>query len=320
MVVPALGRAKLGRTAGAIARILFLVLLVYFCLRFVVPRWQALQVSGQLHTFSRAWLTIAAAILVAHYLYIFALWLALLRRLGARPVVPLLFRAYGFSLLPKYVPGKIATYGVRVRLALDAGVSLTQVSQSVIWEALLVLTSAAGISLLGALGATGVELSGPARWLSLAFVLAVLVLAVVAATPWFGTRWKERSGLRLLAGDPRVFVGFLLLYATTWLTYGFAHWALARAVDPGVTVGAMTVVTAVCVSWSLGFVSFVAPAGLGVREGVLYVFAVGWMAEPAALLFVTLSRLLSFGIELLLTGTCAAVASGRAVAPQGNGT
>jgi uncharacterized membrane protein YbhN (UPF0104 family) len=40
---------------------------------------------------------------------------------------------------------------------------------------------------------------------------------------------------------------------------------------------------------------------LGVREAVLYFFVNDWMKQADAVLFVTLSRLLMFGVEVFLT-------------------
>ncbi len=47
--------------------------------------------------------------------------------------------------------------------------------------------------------------------------------------------------------------------------------------------------------------SIFAPAGLGVREAVLYFFVNNWMDQADVILFVTLSRLLMFSVELFLT-------------------
>jgi uncharacterized membrane protein YbhN (UPF0104 family) len=58
---------------------------------------------------------------------------------------------------------------------------------------------------------------------------------------------------------------------------------------------------AVSASWALGFVSIFAPAGLGIREAVLYFFVNNWMDHADVVLFVTLSRLLMFGVEVFLT-------------------
>lgn len=58
---------------------------------------------------------------------------------------------------------------------------------------------------------------------------------------------------------------------------------------------------AVSASWALGFISIFAPAGLGVREAVLYFFVNSWMEQADLILFVTLSRLLMFGVEFFLT-------------------
>ena len=60
---------------------------------------------------------------------------------------------------------------------------------------------------------------------------------------------------------------------------------------------------ATTLSWGIGVLSLVAPAGLGVQEWILYLFVRNLVGEANALLFVTLSRLVAFGVELLLTAT-----------------
>ncbi len=122
-----------------------------------------------------------------------------------------------------------------------------------------------------------------------------------------GERWTRWLGLPQLVGQPFWLVVFFGLYGASWLTYGFSHWLLANAITPLGADVLLPLSVALAVSWGVGFISVIAPAGLGVREGVLYLFVAGTLSQGQALLFVTLSRLLGFGIEVLLTASWGAV-------------
>jgi uncharacterized membrane protein YbhN (UPF0104 family) len=106
-------------------------------------------------------------------------------------------------------------------------------------------------------------------------------------------------------------LGLLVLYVCAWLPGLLAHWLLARAIAPVPSGEAFALLVALCASWAVGMLSIIAPAGLGVREGVLYVFVQSWMTSPEALLFVTLSRLLAFLVEVILTLAAFALSVGN---------
>jgi hypothetical protein len=96
-----------------------------------------------------------------------------------------------------------------------------------------------------------------------------------------------------------------------------AHWSLAHAIAPLPAGQLFSLMVALSTSWAVGMLTFFAPAGLGVREGVLFLFARGWMGTSNALLFVTLSRLCSLLAEALLTLTGAVMSSTRLPSPDG---
>ncbi len=286
---------------GFALKIAFWAVLVYFCLAFLVPKWRSLELTTRLTSLPADWLLAAALVLLSHYLYLFLLWGVLLRRLGARPPMLQLYRAYALSLLAKYMPGKVVAHGVRARLTLQMGLAGPAVSSSLIWEALFVLGSAALFGLLGFFGPTLAPLHEAARWLILIFGLCGAGLLALGASGVVGQRWTRWVGLPQLIGQPLWLVALFLLYGASWLTYGLSHWLLANAITPLPPSAFLPLAVALAVSWGVGFVSIIAPAGLGIREGVLYLFVAGSLPEGQAILFVTLSRLLGFGVELVLT-------------------
>jgi uncharacterized membrane protein YbhN (UPF0104 family) len=289
----------------ALTNVVFWVGIAYACVAFVLPKWREAQLSERLASLPATYLIMAVALFTCQYIAIYQLWLLTLRILGASPSAWTTFYAYALSLLPRYVPGKLLAQGMRLRLALAAGIPAPLVVASLAAEAVFGFASAVAIVALGvALGTTG-ELAAPARWVLISFVVIAVAGAVLLWLPVFGARLRSFLSTLQFTRKPAV-PALLGLYVANWTLAMMAHWALARAIAPVPSGQLFPLLVALCVSWGVGTLSFVAPAGLGVREGVLLLFVRNWMGTTDALLFVTLSRVCAFGVELLLT----AVASG----------
>jgi hypothetical protein len=287
----------------------FWVLVAFASVRYVVPKWQEFHLSSRLTSLSLGWLGLAMAVLVLQYLAVFEIWRRLMILLGAKAPVLSLFPPFGLSLLPKYIPGKVFGPGLRARLAAGVGLPYPPILGSLLWEAGLGLASAVLIALIGFAPGLAPELAGAARWLVLTVIAGALAGWVLTRVPkvhgvlatWFYTGTVQRQ-------FPRVAMLFLA-YVGVWVMSAIAHWMLARSIAPLAPVHLLPLLVALCSSWALGMLSLFAPAGLGVREGALYIFAKGLMPAPEALLFVTLSRLTMFGVEILMTLLALATAS-----------
>lgn len=284
-----------------LGKALFWCLLLYYCLAFFGSKWETLQLSSQFTQISVKWLTTASVLIFGHYLIVLVLWLHLLRRLGATPTGFPLFRAYALALLPKYLPGVVTAYGVRTRLSQQAGVPLSISISSLVLELALTLSSAVTLSLLGFLiYPKTVSLYFQGRYL---FVLGAS-MGLLTLLCLFTLRWEKGYIPSQFTRSPRLLFTFWGFYTLTWFIFGLSHWCLARGLAPQVAPPFSFVMTACALSWIVGFLSVIAPAGLGVREGVLYFLMYPWLGETLSVLFVTLSRLLMFGIEVILTGIC----------------
>lgn len=288
-------------TIGAPLRGLLYVALLLACLLYVAPKWEQLQVANSVTSVAPWWIAAASMPALLHYAVVFYLWLVTLRLLGIRAGAAGLLRSYVLSLLPRYLPGKLVGPGVRASLALRAQIPAPAVTGSLFLETGLALTSAAVLAALGLLVGAASSLQEFTRWLVLAFVIGVAALGIAAVTPWFGPRLARWTGVSELLRSPFASGALLCGYILSWWLPTLSHWALARAVHPLPITELLPLMVALAVSWGVGVLSVVAPAGLVVREGILYLFVRRWMPEPDAILFVTLSRALSVAIEGLLT-------------------
>src|SRR6476469_9317352 len=275
----------------------FWVLFVIATLRYVLPKWTDFGLSSRLTSLHMGWIAGAMLVFALQLLALFTLWCAVLRLLGGRASRRSLFRAFGLSLLPKYVPGKVLGLGLRTRLTARAGVSYPVAVGSLVWEVGFALSTSGVITIFGLALGVSRELEPAAGWLLRAFPLAAIVGLLALCIPRLrntAESWVHLgAAVRNRVGVASLFVGYLC----TWLLYMAASWMIARAIGPFPPNQVAPLLVALAASWAIGFLSFFAPAGLGVREGVLFIFARGLMGSAAALLFVTLSRLVIFLVE-----------------------
>ena len=281
-----------------LVKVAFLGLLIYFCRHFFIPLWQSLQVTDRLGSLSASWTLAAALFTLAYYGLGLLIWTVVLRNLGSQPDLYMTTRAYILSLLAKYIPGSVAAHGVRTRLAMRAGVPVLVLMKSFLLEAIFALGTAAAIAIPGTIYFAPALID---RRSSLVVALAVFILVAAVAA----TRLKLASihKYRLTSmGGATEYVKVSFLYLLVWLVSAAAHWCLANALNDYSISHFPLLLVAVSASWAIGFVSIFAPAGLGVREAVLYFFLKSWMDQADVILFVTLSRLLMFGVEVFLSG------------------
>lgn len=255
------------------------------------------------------------------------LWTRLVGHLSrdvAVPDTPHLLRAFARSWLARYLPGKVWSYGARM-LHTDVEVAPRRiVAGTLVDEFALIVGSAAALGL----GLWGWAVVGPAVG---APVLVVGLLALVVAVSRLDqlTRWA----LRFLAGamperwrtaaeemeraadDPglglkasALFTGgylltnFLLSLAFVLIVLSLSdiEWA-----DVALLVGGYNL------AGVLGIVAFFAPAGLGVKEGVLAGFLTPVVGGPVAASLAILARLVFVLADVMLWGL------GEATVPAG---
>ena len=261
------------------------------------PHWAAVRAAGR--GMSPLWVLAAALALSLHYAIAFGIWLACLRATGARATARQAADTYVPSLLARYVPGKVWSYGVRMAIARRAGMSMTEVTGAVGWEMLLALAGAGVVALAVT---PGTAIDPRIRMATALFTLACFVM--VAVVKLIASRPSAPSILRRLGLGGTAGAGFLarlgLAHLAGWLVYGVAHWCLARAITP-IGMDAFPLVTgAVALAWIGGYLALITPAGLGVREGLLTVLLAPHLGAGPVLVLAGASRLLAISLEIAL--------------------
>lgn len=251
--------------------------------------------------------TVLAALILAALLYAAIIpvtgwaWSRLLVGQGESWPVVGLTAVLAVTQLAKYVPGNIAQHAGRAALALRQGMAGKALAVTVIQETLLAVAASVivGLAMLALSGPGLAQLPKASQvalaWLTPFLLLVVLALASVRVSP-APLAESPRRWLRVLGqagGLPgaRVALPALAAYAFNYVLIGIGLWLLAGAAGLPKTVDLPLVTAAFALSWLLGFLAPGAPAGLGVREGILVMLLGGTTDDGLLLAFVLLARL-----------------------------
>jgi len=232
------------------------------------------------------------------------LWQRLLAAMGHPLAYRRTFRAWVLSELGRYLPGKVWLVLGRSYLAGRQGVPARVVLTGMVFE--LALVALAAVAFFPLRAGVGSVIGIPAAW-----AVGVALILVAALHPQIISPLIN-AALRRLGRAPievmpsyRALLGMFALCLLMWacLSAGFA--LLAASLAPVAARGAAGVAASFPVAWVIGLLAFVAPGGLGVREGVLAALLSGLLPGGMAVVVALASRVWITAVELL----CAAAAS-----------
>ncbi len=280
-----------------LARVALMVLIVLAIVLTVASRWA--EVSADLARVSAGTLALSTVLGMLSLVFTLVGWRALLADLGSplhlAPASGVLF----IGQLGKYLPGTVwsvvAQAEVASRLGVPRRTSAVAGLLSVAMSALAGL--AVGVVALPGLLAAG---GGPAYLLLLVLLAAgaaVLHPRVLNALLGRALRLVRREPLeRPLSGG--AIATTTVAYLLAWLSLGLHFLVLVRALggDSGAVVPS---VFGYALAAAVGMIVVIAPAGVGVREGVLVYLLADHLPQSAPLVAAILSRFVLLACDLV---------------------
>jgi hypothetical protein len=269
-----------------------IALVFYFIGRTVVELWPGI-VAIRWHLDLPLFVASAIAGLACQGLLIVG-WRLSLRLVGAQISWGGAIESQAVGQLAKYVPGKVMTLVGKVYLAGRAGVPESQATLAMFVEVSTLTITGLIVGLGYAL-----QILSSARLLLAAGVLLAGAFGVLhpAVLPR-----AINAGLRLLKRPTAEFryhwsaaVPLLACYFCLWALWGAGLWLLAAGL--GLEAPMLPLVTGNALAWVAGFLSFIFPGGLGVREYVL-ARLLGPSASGVAMSIALVSRAWLLGAEL----------------------
>ena len=237
-------------------------------------------------------------------------WSRLLARQGEAWGVARLAGLMGIMQLAKYIPGNVAQHASRAALALRAGMGGRALAVTVVQETVLATAASLMVGLpalaLSAPGLTQIPEGArvPMLVAGVLLAVAVLVLGSVTVSPAqladHHSRWARALGGAGGLPGPATTLPAIAAYMVNYVVIGIGLWLVARSAGLPLQVDLALVTAAFSLAWLLGFLAPGAPAGLGVREGIMLILLAGAAPDPHLLLFVMLAR----AVTLLGDGVC----------------
>lgn len=217
------------------------------------------------------------------------LWRTMLHQAGISLSLSKSMYIWFASQVVRYAPGNVWHILGRVYLGQREGLDTLTVSFSMVLELMQSITAAL---LVGAVSL----LFWPQQNVFSLWVLLLIPLLVCYIWPhtihyplvWIFRRKNQPLPERML--KRRDMLLLLPGYCLHWAVYGVGFYLLVQAVYP-LPIGAMpSLIGIFSIAWVVGFLSFITPSGLGVREGVLSYLLSFLVPVPVALLLSLLAR------------------------------
>ena len=243
------------------------------------------------------WLLVSVVLLLASLEWGAWLWGRLLSACGivsprARST------AIWFRAMPsKYLPGGLWNLVGRLDLCRLEGWPVPAVVLSMALEQ--VISLAVAVLLAG-----GWWWGGRWWWIGV-LACAAALLIVARPSPWVASLRRRLVGAMEGAGDipsRRRLVMIAAGYAGFWVLHGLAFAALAASLLPVDWCDVPKLMSAFAGSFVIGYLVLVAPAGLGIREGVLATSLSGQWPSGMALAVSVIARLWMVSAELIALG------------------
>ena len=287
------------------------VVVLAFVGRHIAGTWRDLHAEGRSIRIDPRWAALSVALYVPGLALCGAFYGRVLR--GVKPGVDALpaIRAYLISHLGKYVPGKAMVVVMRVGLTTPFGARPASATFATFYETLVMMAAGGLVAAAGLMGSKPLKVaeyrpvSVPPAWIGLALGLGFLIvvsppvfpkLTALAKRPFRGLAPDvlPRTSWPLLAEGLAWTVG-------AWLLMGASQIAILNAIMPaGIPVPLWpAVVGAVALATVAGFVIAVAPAGLGVRELVLWTVLGSAIDRDLAVVAALMLRLAWLAAEVL---------------------
>jgi uncharacterized membrane protein YbhN (UPF0104 family) len=229
-------------------------------------------------------------------------WRVSLRCLGAVIGFVRVLRIYFIGNLGRYIPGKVWQFLGWFYLFEREGVSPVQTLTSIAVNQVIQNVTGLALAFVVLTGLRGTELSE--RLLPFLIVISLGLVVIQPSVLEKLLNW----GLRLFGREPVVLelrawdlTRFAVLHLLCWLGYGLAFYLFIKSLYPVPLERLPALVGIFAGAWVLGFLSFLAPGGLGVREGVLVYLLGFYLPSHVAIIVTLLSRLWVTAAELIGT-------------------
>ena len=224
------------------------------------------------------------------------------------------FTLFHLANITRYLPGRI--WGVVRLLSLSHrfGLSKTAVGSSLTLHVGIetALGGLIGISLIFSPKmretAVGILDTFSGRTLLLTFIVVGFLVGILFCIPKLAHHVKAfLKTLEPLVKKTRLWGNVLAVHSLLWICQGTAFFLFVKSFAPVQWTDAGVLAACFAFAWVVGFLSFLTPGGLGIREGLLVLLLANYMPTPQATLVALLCRVWMLSAEIVLASVAFAL-------------
>jgi uncharacterized membrane protein YbhN (UPF0104 family) len=307
--------ALTGRNLFKVAQWIFAAAVLFFAATSLATQWNKVEARLIHLQFGWEWIAAGTVLVLVTYALLIEGWRRILEAWDSHLPFIDAARIWFLSNLGKYVPGNVWSLTAMGVMARKRGLSaVAAAGSSVIMQVVSLLTGTAIVMI------TGAKLLGQPLLVGAAvLILAGILFSAPRFLPPLAVRISSLIGREIAPPfvPPRSIWTAAAASSLSWLFYGIAFQLFVRGLlgtAPGEMSSYIAVYTA---AYILGFISPIAPAGLGVRELTLAAFMVqlGLANEADAALVAIAARLWLTIVELVPSGLYIAAGPNRKSSP-----
>ena len=209
--------------------------------------------------------------------------------------------SYLYSILGKYIPGKVFMLAARLTYYKEEEAQLSKVTVCFFIENVCTLLGAAMLFIVSLFFFPN-ELLENYKWLTLLLIAAFFVCIhpkiINFVLRLIGKIFKKNLAIPMKYSQ---MLKVVLLFIGNWLIVGFGFFILTKSIYPAAEWSQMLYCAGIWgVSAIMGILAIFAPSGLGVREGIIVAGLMLIMPQSDAMVISVVSRLWQTIPELLL--------------------
>lgn len=209
--------------------------------------------------------------------------------------------SYLYSILGKYIPGKVFMLAARLTYYKEEDAPLSKVTVCFFIENVCTLLGAAMLFIVSLFFFPN-ELLENYKWLTLLLIVAFFVCIhpkiINFVLRLIGRIFKKNLEIPMKYSQ---MIKVVLLFIGNWLIVGFGFFILTKSIYPAVEWSQLLYCAGIWgVSAIMGILAIFAPSGLGVREGIIVAGLMLIMPQSDAMVISVVSRLWQTIPELLL--------------------
>ena len=282
-----------------IPSIVIVAVTFYFIGRLLYNEWD--KISGYDWTPDPLLCVLSVFLLVIAYIISSYGWTLVLRMLDVKISLKKRLSIYLLSIFGRYIPGGIWSALGRMYLCKGEGIPNSRSGMSILLEQAYPVVAACIVFVLS------LFLWDSTDSLTKMIPLLILIpLFIVFLHPWpflkianpiLSLLGKGQIDISLSFSNMLKLTGYYIIY---WIASGAAFYLFIQSFYPMESHIIPIIIGTYAASFAAGYIAFLAPAGLGVREGSLIFLLSFFMPASVAIGVAILSRLWIIGVELLI--------------------